>query len=77
MENEFDKCTFLMINVAAQRARQLMQGAAPLLRSNTRKPAAIAIREVKDGLIPYFTFDQQPLLAEEALPETEEAETAE
>ena len=52
--------TFMMVNVAAQRARQLMQGAAPIVRSASRKPAAIAIREVEAGLVPYYTPEDLP-----------------
>jgi DNA-directed RNA polymerase subunit omega len=52
--DEKDKGTFLMVNVAAQRARQLMQGAPSLVKTNSRKPAAIAVREVYEGLIPYY-----------------------
>ena len=56
---------------------QLMQGATPLLRTNTRKPAAIAIREVRDGLIQHYMPSELPSLTEEPAPETPEEETAE
>ena len=52
--------TFLKVNVAAQRARQLMQGAAPKLQTKSRKPAAIAIQEVSDGLIEAFDVSELP-----------------
>ena len=74
MSDEFDNDTFLMVNVAAQRARQIMQGATPLIRSTTRKPAAIAIREVRDGLIQHFLPEDLPSLTEEPDPETPEEE---
>jgi DNA-directed RNA polymerase subunit K/omega len=45
---------FLRVNVAAQRARQLMQGAAPKISTKSRKAAAIAIQEVESGLIEAF-----------------------
>jgi DNA-directed RNA polymerase omega subunit len=73
--------TFLMVNVAAQRARQIMQGAPPLAPASSRKPAAIAIREVEDGLVPFYMPGDLPMLetpaeetAEETAPEDTEAE---
>ncbi len=62
---------FLLVNIAAQRARQLMQGAEPLLRTKSRKPAAIAIKEIAKGLVPYF--EGEPI-AEEPWPQTEPTE---
>ncbi len=53
-----------MVNIAAQRARQLMQGAAPLFRTKSRKPAAIALREVENGLLPFYRIEDQPPLAD-------------
>lgn len=58
---------FMRINIAAQRARQLMQGATPKLRSSSRKPAAIAIKELDNGLIEAFTPAELPDPPEEAL----------
>ena len=58
---------FLRINVAAQRARQLMQGAAPKLQSRSRKPAAIAIQELDDGYIEAFTSAELPDPPDETL----------
>jgi DNA-directed RNA polymerase subunit K/omega len=66
----------MRINVAAQRARQIMQGAAPKLQSQSRKPAAIAIQEVDDGLVEAFTPAELPepeeVFEEEATEEDEE-----
>ncbi|MGH9321173.1 MAG: DNA-directed RNA polymerase subunit omega [Vicinamibacteria bacterium] len=52
--------TFMKVNVAAQRARQLMQGAAPKIPTRSRKAAAIAIQEVESGLIEAFTPSEIP-----------------
>ena len=60
MTEKFDKGTFLLVNIAAQRARQLMQGATPITKTDSRKPAAIAIREVEGGLVPFYILDQLP-----------------
>jgi DNA-directed RNA polymerase subunit K/omega len=51
---------FLRVNVAAQRARQLMQGAAPKVTTKSRKAAAIAIQEVESGLIEAFSPSEIP-----------------
>lgn len=58
---------FMKINIAAQRARQIMQGAVPRLQSRSRKPAAIAIQEVDDGLVEAFLPAELPDPPEEAL----------
>ena len=61
-----DASTFLRVNVAAQRARQLMQGAAPKVQTKSRKPAAIAIQEVQEDLVEAFSPEEipEPLLDE-------------
>jgi DNA-directed RNA polymerase subunit K/omega len=50
----------LRVNVAAQRARQLMQGAAPKIATKSRKAAAIAIQEIEAGLIEAFSPSEMP-----------------
>jgi DNA-directed RNA polymerase omega subunit len=62
---ESEPGAFLTVNIASQRARQLMQGAAPLTRTKSRKPAAIAIREVQKGLLPYYLTTDEPTLGPE------------
>jgi DNA-directed RNA polymerase subunit K/omega len=52
--------TFLKVNIAAQRARQLMQGAAPKVQTKSRKPAAIAIDEVESGAIEAYSPEELP-----------------
>jgi DNA-directed RNA polymerase subunit K/omega len=52
--------TFMKVNVAAQRARQLMQGAAPKIQTKSRKAAAIAILEVEGGYIEAFSPEELP-----------------
>lgn len=64
--------SFLIVNIASQRARQLMQGAAPLIRTKSRKPAAIAIREVQKGLLPYYMTEDAPTLGSDEEEEEEE-----
>ena len=62
--SDSDPGVFKLVNIAAQRARQLMQGAAPLFRTKSRKPAAIALREVENGLLPFYQIADQPQLAD-------------
>ena len=57
----------MRVNIAAQRARQIMQGAAPKVQSKSRKPAAIAIQEVDDGYVEAFTPAELPEPPEEVL----------
>lgn len=58
---------FMRINIAAQRARQIMQGAVPRLQSRSRKPAAIAIQEVDAGLVEAFLPAELPDPPEDTL----------
>lgn len=51
---------FIKVNIAAQRARQIMQGAAPKIQSSSRKPAAIAILELESGALEAFTPEELP-----------------
>ena len=72
-ESELEPGAFLIVNIASQRARQIMQGAAPLIRTKSRKPAAIAIREVQKGLLSYYMITDDPTL----VPDDGEAEEEE
>ncbi len=49
---EFDS-KFRFILVAAARAKQLQHGAPPRIKSQSRKPATIAVLEVEENLVPY------------------------
>jgi DNA-directed RNA polymerase subunit omega len=67
---EFDS-KFRFILVAAERAKQLQNGAPAKIEVRSGKPAFIALREVEQNLIKYE-------ILEEALPEEEgEEEVAE
>ena len=66
---------FMRVNIAAQRARQIMQGAAPKIHSHSRKPAAIAIRELEGGELEAYTPEELPDPPEEALLEDESEES--
>ena len=54
---EFDS-KFRFILVAAERAKQLQNGAPPRLDLESRKWAYVAIREVEDNLVPYEVLEE-------------------
>lgn len=62
-----DAGLFLKVNIAAQRARQIMQGAAPKLETKSRKPAAIAVQELEQGLVEAYTPSELPEAVKEEL----------
>lgn len=72
-----DAALFMRINIAAQRARQIMQGAAPKIHSRSRKPAAIAIQELDLGYVEAFLPSELPDPPEEVLLDDEGDEGAE
>ncbi len=61
---------FLQVNAVAQRARQLIVGATARVRTDSRQPTAIALRELRAGSIDVLDPDE----AKEML--TQEAEAA-
>ncbi|HXK59487.1 MAG TPA: DNA-directed RNA polymerase subunit omega [Acidobacteriota bacterium] len=54
---EFDS-KFRFILVAAERAKQIQNGAPPKLEAKSTKPAYIAIREVEQNLVPYEVLEE-------------------
>ena len=60
-----DAGMFMKVNIAAQRARQLMQGAAPKVQTTSRKPAVIAVQELNAGVVEAFTPEELPEPLEE------------
>ncbi len=55
---EFDS-KFRFILVAAARAKQLQHGAPPRIKSQSRKPASIAVKEVEEDLVPYVILKEE------------------
>lgn len=55
---EFDS-KFRFILVAADRAKQLQNGAAPKLDVKSRKSAFIAIKEVEAGLVNFEVLEEE------------------
>ncbi|MCR4397071.1 MAG: DNA-directed RNA polymerase subunit omega [Candidatus Saccharicenans sp.] len=74
-ENTFDS-KFRFIIVAAQRAKQLLKGAHPKIKSRHRNPIRIAQEETKSGAIQYEILpfkrekglEEEEVLLTEALP---------
>ena len=48
---------FRFITVAAQRAKQLQNGAKPRVESRSRKPTRVAMREVLHGTVSWDVTD--------------------
>ena len=55
---EFDS-KFRFILVAAERAKQLQNGAPPKIEVKSRKPAYISLREVEKGLVPFEVLEEE------------------
>ena len=60
-----EQSTYRFIIVAAKRARQLQNGARPLLPTTSKKPTVIAMEEVRRGLVKYDRL-AAPQVPEEA-----------
>ncbi len=50
---------FRFILVAAERAKHIQHGAPPRIKSQSRKPASIAVQEVEEGLVPYVILKEE------------------
>jgi len=53
VDNRFD-----LVLLAARRARQIAQGADPLVAAENDKPTVIALREIAENLISIDTMDE-------------------
>lgn len=59
VENRFD-----LVLLAARRARQISQGADPLVPAENDKPTVIALREIAENLINTSSMDEMETKAE-------------
>lgn len=60
-----EKSPFMQVNVVAQRVRQLTHGAPPRVKTNSRRPSAIALMELRAGQIEvYHSSEAEALLAD-------------
>ena len=59
VENRFD-----LVLLAARRARQISQGAEPLVPAENDKPTVLALREIAENLINASSMDEMEAQAE-------------
>lgn len=72
---QFLENRFALVTVAADRARQLMQGEDALLRTKN-KEAVTALREIADGLVVKKEFRAAPVVEHESNGSAEEVPAA-
>ena len=53
---------FQLVLVATKRARQLSDGAEPMIEVDNDKPTVVALREIAEGLVTRDILDEQPAL---------------
>jgi DNA-directed RNA polymerase omega subunit len=61
---------YLLVMMAAKRAKELKKGAKPLVESKHRKPTVIALEEIKAGKV-YLKEKEEPLKAEDVFHDDE------
>lgn len=66
--NEFEHGKFVLSNLAAKRAKQLKEGAPPLVRIDSNHPLTIALAEIAAGKIKPIMPEERPTLIEEEVP---------
>jgi DNA-directed RNA polymerase subunit omega len=66
--NEFEHGKFVLSNLAAKRAKQLKEGAPPLVRIDSNHPLTIALAEIAAGKIKPIMPEERPTLVEEDIP---------
>lgn len=49
---------YTLVTMTAKRARQLIEGAEPMVRITSTKPVTIAINEISQGAITYTTLKE-------------------
>lgn len=60
---------YSLVKGAARRARQLQNGAAPMMVTKSMKACRVAQDEIRQGHVKYVLPPQKPLPVTEALPE--------
>lgn len=60
---------FQLVLVATKRARQIADGAEPLVPATNDKPTVTALREIAEGLIDKSILEQKPIVEEPIIPE--------
>ena len=57
---EFVDNRFQLVLVSSKRARQIANGADPLVPWENDKPTVVALREIEEGLMPQFSMRSLP-----------------
>lgn len=66
--NEFEHGKFVLSNLAAKRAKQLKEGAPPLVRIDSNHPLTVALAEIAAGKIkPIMPEEREPIVGEEVV----------
>ena len=65
IEQEIDS-KYALVVLAAKRARQLKEGARPLIETTSANPLTVALEEIASGKVKYL-FDESSLAGQEAL----------
>jgi DNA-directed RNA polymerase subunit omega len=55
---------FRFILVAAERAKQIQNGAPPLMELKSRKPAYVAVKETEKGLVNWSVLEEEEVTEE-------------
>lgn len=66
--NEFPQGRFVLSNLAAKRAKQLKEGAPPLVRVDSNHPLTIALAEIAAGKIKPILGEARPMAETDDLP---------
>lgn len=62
---------YLLVMMAANRAKELTKGAKPLVKSKHRQPTTVALEEIKAGKV-FLKVKEEPLKPEQIFNEVEE-----
>ncbi len=65
---------FTQVNAVAQRVRQLTLGAAPRVKTNSRRPTAIALMELRAGQIAVYAPSEAEAILADAVATEEETD---
>ena len=76
------KNRFELVLISSKRARQIAQGAEPLVELENDKPTVVALREIAEGLIDAAILDEQEVesaewVSDEELAESQQSESVE
>lgn len=56
---------YTLVIMASKRARQILEGDAPVVVSNSKKAVSIAVQEIAEGKVSYTAGEDEVLLGEE------------